>query len=105
MLPPTVQENFLGNIEIREVFSISKVGKVAGCMVIDGVVKRGAKVRLLRDSVVVHEGDLSSLKHFKDEINEIKEGNECGLTLANYQDIQAGDVIECFETEEVARTI
>ncbi len=105
MLPPTVQENFLGNIEIREVFSISKVGKVAGCMVIEGVAKRGAKVRLLRDSVVVHEGDLSSLKHFKDEINEIKEGNECGLTLANYQDIQAGDVIECFETEEVARTI
>ena len=105
MLSPTVKENFLGNIEIREVFSISKVGKVAGCMVTEGMAKRGAKVRLLRDSVVIHEGELSSLKRFKDEVKEVKEGYECGLALANYQDIHVGDVIECFETEEIAREI
>ena len=105
MLSPTVKENFLGNIEIREVYSISKVGKVAGCMVIEGMAKRGAKVRLLRDNVVIHEGDLSSLKRFKDEVKEVKEGTECGLALATYQDIQVGDVIECFETEEIARAI
>ncbi|MBL6935837.1 MAG: translation initiation factor IF-2 [Alphaproteobacteria bacterium] len=105
MLSPTLKENFLGNIEIREVFSISKVGKVAGCMVIEGMAKRGAKVRLLRDHVVIHEGDLSSLQRFKDEVKEVKEGTECGLALANYQDIQVGDVIECFETEEIARAI
>jgi translation initiation factor IF-2 len=105
LLSPTLKENFLGNIEIREVFSISKMGKVAGCMVIEGMAKRGARVRLLRDHVVIHEGELSSLQRFKDEVKEVKEGTECGLALANYQDIQVGDVIECFETEEVARTI
>jgi len=105
MLSPTLKENFLGNIEIREVYSISKVGKVAGCMVIEGMAKRGAKVRLLRDNVVIHEGDLSSLKRFKDEVKEVKEGTECGLALATCQDIQVGDVIECFETEEIARAI
>jgi translation initiation factor IF-2 len=105
MLSPTLKENFLGNIEIREVYSISKVGKVAGCMVIEGMAKRGAKMRLLRDNVVIHEGDLSSLKRFKDEVKEVKEGTECGLALATYQDIQVGDVIECFEIEEIARAI
>ena len=72
---------------------------------IEGMAKRGAKVRLLRDNVVIHEGDLSSLQRFKDEVKEVKEGSECGLALATYQDIQVGDVIECFETEEIARTI
>ena len=105
LLLPTLKENFLGNIEIREVFSISKMGKVAGCMVIEGIAKRGARVRLLRDHVVIHEGELSSLQRFKDEVKEVKEGTECGLALANYQNIQVGDVIECFETEEIARTI
>ncbi len=105
MLSPTLKEQFLGNVEIREVFSISKVGKVAGCMVTEGTVKRGAKVRLLRDNVVVHEGELSSLKRFKDEVKEVKEGFECGLTLANYQDIQVGDIVECFELEEIAREL
>ncbi len=105
LLSPTLKENFLGNIEIREVFSISKMGKVAGCMVIEGIAKRGARVRLLRDHVVIHEGELSSLQRFKDEVKEVKEGTECGLALANYQNIQVGDVIECFETEEIARTI
>jgi len=105
LLKPTVNETLIGNAEIREVFSITKVGKVAGCMVTNGSVKRGAKVRLLRDDVVIHEGALGSLKRFKDEVREVNEGYECGMALANYQDIKAGDVIECFEEEEVARTL
>ena len=105
LLKPTLSEKILGYAEIREVFAITKVGKVAGCMVTEGMAKRGAKVRLLRDSVVIHEGELSSLKRFKDEVKEVKEGYECGLALANYQDIHVGDVIECFETEEIAREI
>ncbi|MEO5335717.1 MAG: translation initiation factor IF-2 [Magnetospirillum sp. WYHS-4] len=105
MLAPSLRENFLGYAEIREVFNISKVGKVAGCMVTQGVVKRGAKVRLLRDNVVIHEGALSQLKRFKDDAREVKEGYDCGMALANYHDIQVGDVIECFEVEEVAREL
>ncbi len=105
LLAPTVRERFLGNAQIREVFNISKVGKIAGCMVTEGVVKRGAKVRLLRDDVVIHEGSLKTLKRFKDEVREVKEGYECGMAFENYQDIQAGDVIECFELEEVAREL
>ena len=104
-LAPTVRETFLGNAEIREVFSISGVGKVAGCMVVEGMVKRGAKVRLLRDSVVIHEGSLKTLKRFKDEVREVREGFECGMAFENYDDIKNGDVIEAFETEEVARTL
>jgi translation initiation factor IF-2 len=102
MLAPVLRERFLGNAQIREVFSISKVGKVAGCMVTEGVVKRGAKVRLLRDDVVIHEGSLKTLKRFKDEVREVKEGYECGMAFENYHDIQVGDVIECFELEQVA---
>jgi translation initiation factor IF-2 len=102
MLAPVLRERFLGNAQIREVFSISKVGKVAGCMVTEGVVKRGAKVRLLRDDVVIHEGSLKTLKRFKDEVREVKEGYECGMAFENYHDIQVGDVIECFEMEQVA---
>ncbi len=105
MLAPTLRERFLGNAAIREVFNISKVGKVAGCMVTEGLVKRGAKVRLLRDNVVIHEGSLKTLKRFKDEVREVKEGYECGMAFENYDNIQAGDVIECFEVEEVARAI
>jgi len=105
MLAPTVRERFLGYAEIREVFSISRVGKVAGCMVTDGLVKRGAKVRLLRDNVVIHEGALSTLKRFKDDVREVKQGMDCGMSFENYDDIKQGDMIECFELESVARQL
>ena len=105
MLAPELKEHFLGNAEIREVFNVSKVGKIAGCFVSEGMVKRGAKVRLLRDEVVIHEGELSQLKRFKDDVKEVKEGIECGMAFAQYQDLKAGDVIECFEVEEVAREL
>jgi translation initiation factor IF-2 len=105
MLSPTLRENILGYAEIREVFTITKVGKVAGCRVTEGIVRRGGKIRLLRDHVVIHEGELSQLKHFKEDVREVREGFECGIALANYQDIQVGDRIECFEMEEVARQL
>jgi translation initiation factor IF-2 len=105
MLSPTLRERFLGNAAIREVFNITRVGKVAGCMVTDGVVRRGARVRLLRDNVVIHDGALKTLKRFKDEVREVREGYECGMAFENYENIQQGDVIECFEVEEVARTL
>ncbi len=105
MLAPAIREVLLGYAEIREVFNITKTGKVAGCMVTEGVVKRGAKVRLLRDDVVIHEGSLSQLKRFKDDAKEVKDGTECGMSFANYQGIQAGDIIECFDLKEVAREL
>ncbi len=105
MLKPEIKETFIGNAEIREVFSVSKVGKVAGCLVTDGIVRRGAGVRLLRDNVVVHEGKLSTLKRFKDDVKEVRQGTECGMSFENYHDIQVGDVIEAFEVEEVAREL
>jgi translation initiation factor IF-2 len=105
MLAPTLREKFLGNAEIREVFDISKIGKVAGCRVTEGLVKRGAKVRLLRDNVVIHEGTLKTLRRFKDEVREVQEGYECGMAFENYQDIRVGDVIEAFEMESVARVL
>jgi len=105
MLAPTLKEEFLGYAQVREVFSVSKVGKVAGCMVTDGMVKRGSKVRLLRDDVVIHEGELSQLKRFKDDVKEVKEGTECGMSFANYDDIKQGDIIECFDVIEVARQL
>jgi translation initiation factor IF-2 len=92
-------------VEIREVFRISKVGAVAGCYVLEGSIKRGAGVRLLRDNVVVHTGELDSLKRFKDDVREVKAGFECGLSLKNYNDIQVGDKLETFEVVEVARTL
>ena len=101
MLAPVLRERFLGYAQIREVFNISKVGKVAGCMVTEGTVKRGARVRLLRDDVVIHEGSLKTLKRFKDEVREVKEGYECGMAFENYDNIEAGDMIECFEMEQV----
>jgi translation initiation factor IF-2 len=105
LLAPETREKFLGNAEILEVFSISRVGRVAGCRVTEGVVRRGAKVRLIRDSVVVHEGELSTLKRFKDDAREVLAGQECGMSFANYQDIQKGDVIECYEVETVQRAL
>ena len=105
MLAPTLREKFLGNAQIRQIFNITKTGKVAGCMVTEGIVKRGAKVRLLRDNVVIHEGTLKTLRRFKDEVREVREGFECGMAFENYDNIEANDVIECFEVEEVARTL
>ncbi len=105
LLAPTLRERLLGNASIREVFNITRVGRVAGCMVTEGTVRRGAKVRLLRDNVVIHEGALKTLKRFKDEVREVNQGYECGMAFENYHDIQVGDVIECFEIEEVARAL
>jgi translation initiation factor IF-2 len=105
MLSPTLREKFLGNAEIRQIFNITKVGKVAGCRVVEGMVKRGAKVRLLRDQTVIHEGTLKTLRRFKDEVREVQDGYECGMAFENYEDIREDDLIECFEIEEVARTI
>ncbi len=104
-LAPELRETFIGNAKILEVFNITKVGKVAGCMVTEGSVQRGNKVRLIRDNVVVHEGELSTLKRFKDEVKEVPVGQECGMAFANYQDMRAGDVIECFRVEKVQRTL
>jgi len=105
LLAPEQREKFLGYAEIREVFNISKVGKVAGCMVTEGKVMRGAKVRLLRDDVVIFEGNLKQLKRFKDDVREVQNGYECGMALENYDDIKAGDILECYEVEEVARAL
>ena len=105
LLSPDTQEDFIGYAEIRQVFGVSKVGKVAGCYVTEGVIKRGCKVRLLRDNVVIHEGSLKTLKRFKDEVKDVREGFECGMGFENYSDIQEGDMIECFELREVARTL
>jgi translation initiation factor IF-2 len=105
LLAPTVREVFLGTAEILEVFNISKVGKVAGCRVLNGKVERGARVRLIRDNVVIHEGTLSTLKRFKDEVKEVPAGQECGMAFANYQDLRQGDTIECFTIETLARKL
>ena len=105
LLSPDTQEDFIGYAEIRQVFGVSKVGKVAGCMVTEGIIKRGCSVRLLRDNVVIHEGSLKTLRRFKDEVKEVREGFECGMGFENYSDIQEGDMIECFEIREVARTL
>jgi translation initiation factor IF-2 len=105
MLSPTQREEYLGQAEIKEVFNITGVGKVAGCMVTLGMVKRGSGVRLLRDDVVIHEGTLKTLQRFKDEVKEVKEGTECGMAFENYDDIKAGDVIECYDVVEEARKV
>jgi translation initiation factor IF-2 len=105
LLSPTLRETMLGNAQILEVFNISKVGNVAGCRVTDGVVQRGAHVRLIRDNVVVHEGKLSTLKRFKDEVVVVQAGQECGVAFENYQDMRVGDVVECYNVEEIRRTL
>ncbi|HSI94566.1 MAG: translation initiation factor IF-2 [Methylophilaceae bacterium] len=105
MLSPEEKENVIGLVEIREVFRISRVGSVAGCYVLDGIVKRGSKVRVLRSNVVIHTGELDSLKRFKDDVREVKASFECGLSLKNFNDIEVGDQLEVFEVVEVARTL
>ena len=105
LLSPTARETILGHAEIREVFAVSKVGKVAGCRVVDGLIRRGARLRLVRDDVVIHEGAMGSLRRFKDDVREVREGFECGIGIEGYNDIREGDVIEAYEVEQVARTL
>jgi len=105
LLAPTLRETMLGNAQVLEVFNISKVGKIAGCRVTDGTVERGANVRLIRDNVVVHEGKLSTLKRFKDEVKEVQSGQECGMAFESYQDMRVGDVIECYRVETIQRSL
>ncbi len=103
MLKPTFKEEELGRAEVREVFHISRVGTVAGCMVLEGSILRSAKARLLRDNVVVWEGTLASLRRFKDDVSEVKSGFDCGIGLERYQDVKVGDIIEAYRIVEVAR--
>ena len=105
LLEPTEKEVITGNIEVRETFKISKVGTVAGCYVTEGFVKRQNQIRLIRDGIVVYTGDIGQLKRFKDDVNEVKSGYECGLSIKNFNDIKVGDVIEGFEIQEVKRTL
>ena len=104
LLPPTLRETMLGNAQILEIFNVSKVGKIAGCRVTDGTVERGANVRLIRDNVVIHEGKLSQLKRFKDDVREVGAGMECGMAFEDYQDMRQGDVIECYRVEQIQRS-
>jgi translation initiation factor IF-2 len=105
MLSPERKESVTGLVEVRNVFRITKVGTVAGCYVLDGVVKRGSSVRLLRSNVVIHTGELDSLKRFKDDVKEVRSGFECGLSLKNFNDVEVGDQLEVFEMVEVARSL
>ncbi len=105
LLPPTMRETMLGNAQILEIFKVSKVGNIAGCRVTDGTVERGANVRLIRDNVVIHEGKLSQLKRFKDDAKEVSSGMECGMAFEDYQDLRAGDVIECYRVETIQRSL
>jgi translation initiation factor IF-2 len=103
LLEPVYKEAYKGRAEVRETFRITKVGNVAGCMVLDGVITRDSEVRVLRDNVVVHTGRIESLKRFKNDASEVKSGFECGITIANYSDVKPGDIFECFVTEKVAQ--
>jgi translation initiation factor IF-2 len=105
MLSPDEKENVLGSIEIREIYKVSKIGTIAGCYVTDGLVKRESKVRVLRDNVVIYDGELSSLKRFKDDVKEVKSNFECGLSIKNFNDIKVGDVVEPYEIVKVARKL
>lgn len=105
LLKPTISENLLGQVEIRALFKVPKIGKVAGCMVTDGVVKRGSKVRLIRDGIVIWDGTVATLRRVKDEASEVSAGHECGITLTNYQDFREGDILECFEVVEEKRSL
>ena len=105
MLTPERKELITGSAEVREIFKITKVGTIAGSEVVDGVVDRKSGVRLIREGIVIYEGEVSSLKRFKDDVKEVREGLECGIGIANFNDIKVGDVIECFTVEEVARTL
>ena len=105
MLTPTQEEKIVSNVEIRDVFKITKAGNVAGCYVLDGKITRNSKVRLIRNGVVMYTGELDTLKRFKDDVKEVAAGYECGLTLSNYNNIEIGDIIEAFEQVEVARKL
>jgi translation initiation factor IF-2 len=105
MLTPDKKENVIGMVDIRQVFTISKVGTIAGCYVTEGMVKRGSQVRVLRNNVVIHTGELDSLKRFKDDVKEVKSNFECGLSLRGYNDLEVGDQLEVFEIVEVARAL
>lgn len=105
MLSPDLKERFLGNAEILEIFNVGKIGKVAGCRVTEGTIRRGSQVRLLRDNAVVYEGKLGTLRRFKDDVREVRDGTECGIGIENFQDVQVGDVVESFEVEKLARTL
>jgi translation initiation factor IF-2 len=105
MLAPEKREEIIGLVQIREIFTVSRIGNIAGCMVSEGVIRRGARIRLLRDSVVLWTGELDSLKRFKEDAREVREGFECGLTLKGYNDIKVGDQLEVFEVKEVARSL
>jgi translation initiation factor IF-2 len=105
LLAPSSRETTLGHAEVREVFTITKVGRIAGCRVVDGVIRRGARARLLRDDIVIHDGALGSLKRFKDDVREVREGFECGIGIDGWGDLRQGDVIEAYEVEQVARTL
>ena len=105
MLPPIEKEKFLGTAEIKKVFKISKLGKVAGCFVKEGIIRRTSKVRLLRDSIVIHSGDLDTLKRHSDEAKEVSEGMECGISIKDYNDLQVSDIIECYEIQSSPRKL
>jgi translation initiation factor IF-2 len=105
LLTPDIKENVLGSAEVRKIFDVSKFGRIAGCMVVDGLIKRGTKARLIRNGIVVHTGDMRSVRRGKDDVKEVRGGFECGISLENYNDIHLGDIIECFELEEVARQL
>ena len=102
---PRSREDIIGLAEVKEVFTSPKLGDIAGCLVADGFVRRSSPIRVLRDSVVVYEGELESLRRFKDDVNEVRAGTECGIGVKNYNDIKAGDQIECYQRVEVARTL
>ena len=105
MLAPEIREQIIGHAEVRETFRVPRVGTIAGCMVTDGIVRRNAKVRVIRQAVVIHAGEMDSLRRFKDDAREVREGFECGIGVRNFNDLKVGDVIEAFETIEVARTL
>ena len=105
MLSPDLKEEVSGNVEVRETFKISKVGTIAGCMVLDGKIYRNSKVRIIRDGVVVHDGELASLKRYKDDVKEVSKGYECGLNIKNFNDIQIGDILEAYSIKEVKKKL
>jgi translation initiation factor IF-2 len=105
MLSPDIEEKILGSAEVRETFDITRVGTIAGCYVLDGIIKRSSKIRIIRDGIVIHTGTLGSLKRFKDDVKEVKNNYECGLNIDKFNDIKMGDIIEAFEEVEVARKL
>lgn len=105
LLAPELREEIVGIAEVRDVFNSPKFGQIAGCMVVEGIIYRNKKIRVLRDNVVVYEGELESLRRFKDDVNEVRNGTECGIGVKNYTDVKPGDKIEVFDVREVARKI